>query len=82
MILADPDGLLLPPIPPELERAIREMLARQRGRVGCATIALHFGQGAALGVTTEQPSPIGSPRARLVDHLTLTLDAGCTLIST
>lgn len=46
----------LPPIPPELERALRQLLQRQRGRVGpVAKLALHQGRGGALSYVLDEP---------------------------
>lgn len=70
MIATDPDALLgePPPLPADLESALRQMLARHRGTTAELKVALHV-RGAEVACTFEEPHRVAARRGRFAWHL-------------
>lgn len=56
-------------VPDELLAVVRDVVGRQRGNPGRATITLHFGTGSMLSVVVDEPAD--APTARRVERIVL-----------
>lgn len=70
MILADPEQLLgePPPLPADLESALRQMLARHQGERAELRVCIHMG-GGELSCVFEEPGQVYERRGRFAWRL-------------